>query len=133
MTKKNIQRKYHLFDAEGRVIGRLATEIVKVLRGKDKVDFTPNIDGGDIVVVINTDKLVATGNKLEGKIYHSFSGYPGGVSSITLKDQMKKDSTKVIKSAVYGMLPKNKLRDRMMTRLHIYKDAIQEHKIEVTH
>lgn len=133
MAKKMIQRKYHLFDAKGKVIGRLATELVKVLRGKDKADFTPNIDGGSFVVVINSDGLVATGNKLEGKVYHSFSGYPGGISSIKLKDQMEKDSTKVIRDAVYGMLPKNKLRDRMMTRLFIYRDDKHGHDIEITH
>lgn len=128
---KNINRKYHLFDAEKKTIGRLSTEIVKVLRGKNKVDFTPNIDAGDFAVVINTDKIRPTGGKLEGKIYYHFSGYPGGISSITLKDQIKKDSTKVIKDAVYGMLPKNKLRDRMMTRLLIYKDEKHSHKIEI--
>ncbi len=130
---KNILRKYHLFDAEKKTIGRLSTEIVKVLRGKNKVDFTPNVDAGDFAVIINSDKIKATGGKMDGKVYYSFSGYPGGISSITLKDQIKKDSTKVIKDAVYGMLPKNKLRDRMMTRLLIYKDENHSHKIEITH
>lgn len=130
---KNILRKYHLFDAEKKTIGRLSTEIVKILRGKNKVDFTPNIDAGDFAVVINSDKISPTGGKLEGKIYYHFSGYPGGISSINLKDQIKKDSTKVIKDAVYGMLPKNKLRDRMMTRLLVYKDEKHSHKIEITH
>lgn len=130
---KQILRKYHLFNAEGKTIGRLSTEIVKVLRGKNKVDFTPNIDAGDFAVIVNSDKLKPTGGKLEGKVYYHFSGYPGGLSSITLKEQLKKDSTKVIKSAVYGMMPKNKLRDRMMTRLFIYKDEKHPHKIEITH
>jgi large subunit ribosomal protein L13 len=132
-NNKNILRKYHLFDAEGKTIGRLSTEIVRVLRGKNKVTFTPNIDAGDFAVVINTDKIKPTGGKLEGKVYHSFSGYPGGLSSITLKDQIIKDSTKVIRDAVYGMMQKNKLRDRMMTRLLIYKDDKHMHKIEITH
>ena len=105
---KNINRKYHLFDAEKESLGRMATKIVTVLRGKNKVDFVHNVDGGDFAVVINADKLQVTGNKLEGKIYHHFSGYPGGIRSVKLKDQMEKDSTKVIQAAVYGMLPKNK-------------------------
>ena len=133
MVKKLIQRKYHLFDAEGKILGRLATEVATILRGKDKVDFTPNIDAGDLVVIINSDKIGVTGNKKEGKIYHHFSGYPGGIHSIKLKDQLVKDSTKVIQSAVYGMLCKNKLRDKMMPRLLIYKDANHFHKIDITH
>ena len=133
MNKKSIQRKYHLFDAEGKTVGRLATQISTVLRGKNKVDFTPHIDAGDFAVVINTDRIIATGNKMEGKIYHHFSGYPGGVSDISLKDQIKKDSRKVIVAAVTGMLCKNKLRDKMLTRLLVYKGAEHKHKIEITH
>ncbi len=132
-VNKNIQRKYHLFDAEGKILGRLATEIAAVLRGKNKVDFTPHIDGGDFVVVVNSDRLVVSGNKMEGKVYHHFSGYPGGITSIKLKDQMKKDSRKIIESAIAGMLSKNKLRDKMMRRLLIYKNAEHKHKIDVTH
>jgi len=128
------KRQTHLFDAQGKILGRLATEIAKIIDGRNKVDYTPNIDGGDIIIVINADKIRVTGNKLEGKIYHHFSGYPGGISSITLKDLLKKDSRKVIKSAVYGMLPKNKLRDKMMLRLHIYTGAEHNHKnIEIIH
>jgi large subunit ribosomal protein L13 len=130
--KKPISRKYHLFDAQGKVLGRLATEIARVLSGKDRVDFVPHEDRGDFVVVINTDGLVVTGNKREGKVYHRFSGYPGGITSVTFKDQMKKDSRKVLYSAVYGMLPKNKLRDRMTNRLLLYKDAEHGHIIHAT-
>lgn len=131
--KQTIQRKYHLFDAQGKVLGRMATEIALILRGKGKVDFAPNIDAGDFVVVINSDLVDVTGNKKEGKVYNHFSGYPGGISSITFKDQIKKDSRKVIESAVFGMLSKNKLRDKMMKRLLIYKNAEHKHKIDVTH
>jgi large subunit ribosomal protein L13 len=127
---KTINRKYHLFDAKKESLGRMATKIVAVLRGKNKADFTPNIDGGDLAVVINSDKLQVTGNKMEGKIYHHFSGYPGGVRSVKLKDQMEKDSTEVIRKAVYGMLPKNKLRSPMIKRLLIYKDDKHDHKID---
>lgn len=129
-----MERKYHLFDAQDKVLGRLATEIAKVLSGKGKVDYTPHIDGGDHVIIINSDKIRVTGRKLTDKIYHRFSGYPGGISSIALKDLLKKDSTKVIKNAVYGMLPKNKLRDKMMLRLHVYTNDQHAHKnVEVTH
>lgn len=133
MKKASIQRKYHLFDAEGKILGRFITEIVKVLRGKNKASFTPNIDGGDFAVVINADKIRVTGNKMEGKIYHRFSGYPGGITATKLKDQIKKDSRKIIQHAAYGMLSKNKLRNRMMTRLLIYKDADHKHKIDISH
>lgn len=130
--RKAINRKYHLFDANEKVIGRMATEISAVLRGKNKVDFAPNIDAGDFVVVINSDKILATGQKSEGKIYYRFSGYPGGITATKLKDQMEKDSKKVVWHAVYGMLPKNKLRDKMIKRLLIYKDDKHDHKIEIT-
>ncbi|MFA6382985.1 MAG: 50S ribosomal protein L13 [Parcubacteria group bacterium] len=133
MNKKSVQRKYHLFDAEGKTLGRLATQIAVVLRGKNKIDFTPHIDAGDFAVVINTDRITVTGNKMEGKIYHHFSGYPGGISSINLKDQLKKDSRKVIEAAVTGMLCKNKLRDKMLKRLLTYKNAEHKHKIDITH
>ncbi len=131
---QGIHRKYHLFDAQGKVLGRLATEIAGVLSGKVKVDYAPHVDGGDFVVVINTDGIQVTGNKREGKLYHHFTGYPGGIRSIALKDQMKKDSRKILQSALYGMLPKNSLRDRMLTRLLLYKGAEHPHKaIHVTH
>jgi large subunit ribosomal protein L13 len=135
MKSKSInKRQYHLFDAQGKVLGRLATEIAKTLDGSGKIDYTPNIDGGDFVVVINSDKVRVTGRKADNKMYHHFSGYPGGISSINFKDQLKKDSRKIIHGAVYGMLPKNKLRDKMMLRLDIYKNGEHGKKnIEVTH
>jgi len=114
-------RKYYLFNAQGKILGRLAVEIAKVLSGRNKVDFTPNIDGGDFAVVINADEVKVTGNKTKDKIYYRFSGYPGGIREVVFKDQIKKDSRKIIKSAVYGMLPKNKLRSLMLKRLLIYK------------
>ena len=129
-----MNRQYHLFDAQGKVLGRLATEIAKTLSGRNKVDYIPHIDGGDFVTVINAEKIKVTGNKLEGKIYHKYSGYPGGISSISLKDLIVKDAGKVIQNAVYGMLPKNKLRDKMMLRLTAV--AGSEHtvkKVDVTH
>lgn len=132
MSKK-IERKYHLFDAKGKILGRLSTEAALILRGKNKVDFTPNVDGGDFVVVINADQVAVTGKKMDDKIYHRFSGYPGGITSVKLKEQMAKDSRKVIEHSIYHMLAKNKLRNRMMTRLLIYKDEKHSHKIDITH
>jgi large subunit ribosomal protein L13 len=124
-----INRQQHIFDARDKVLGRLATEIAKTLSGRNKVDYVANIDGGDFVTVINSNAVRVTGKKLDNKIYHTFSGYPGGISSIAFKDLLKKDSTKIIKNAVYGMLPKNKLRDKMMLRMKIYTgDKEQEKK-----
>lgn len=129
-----MNRQYHLFDAQGKVLGRLATEIAKVLSGRNKVDYVPHVDGGDFVVVINMEKIKVTGQKMDDKIYHKFSGYPGGISSIALKDLLKKDAQKVMQNAVYGMLPKNKLRDRMMLRLSVFRGAEHDVKhIDVTH
>ncbi len=134
MTKNNIDRKVHLFDARGKVLGRLATEIATVLSGRNKVDYVPHIDAGDTVVVINAQNVTVTGRKPQQKLYHRFSGFPGGLHSITLKDQLKKDARKVIYNAVYGMLPKNKLRARMLRRLHIYNDDQHpHHNIDITH
>jgi large subunit ribosomal protein L13 len=130
---KAINRKYHFFDAKEATIGRLATQVATILRGKNKVDFTPHIDGGDFVVIINSDQIGATGAKAEGKIYYRYSGYPGGITATKLKDQIKKDSRKVLHHAVYSMLPKNKLRDKMIKRLLIYRDENHKHKIDVKH
>jgi large subunit ribosomal protein L13 len=114
--------KYYLFDVQGKILGRSATEIAQVLRGKKKIIFAPHKDDGDAVVVVNSDKVMLSGLKSQKKMYHRFSGYPGGITSINFQDQLKKDSRKIIREAVRGMLPKNKLRDRMMKRLFIYKD-----------
>lgn len=131
---KTAQRQVHLFDARGKVLGRLATEIALVLSGRDRVDFVPHVDNGAVVVVTNAADIVATGRKLDQKEYNRFSGYPGGLRTTTLKEQLTKDARKVIENAVYGMLPKNKLRDHMMTRLHVYNDAKHKHTaIDVTH
>lgn len=122
-----ISRRYHLFDAKGLILGRLATEVSRLLMGKNRVDYTPHIDAGDFVVVINTDKIDVTGGKEKKKIYYSFSGYPGGISSITLGKLREKDSRKIIEKAVYGMLPKNRLRSPRMARLLLYKGEEHPH------
>jgi len=127
-----MERKIYLFDAQGQTLGRLAVKIANIVSGRRKVNFVAHIDGGDVVVVINSDLVQVTGNKRTGKMYHSFSGYPGGIKSLTFEEVLAKDSRKIIEGAVYGMLPKNKLRDKMMTRLRIYKDDKHPHKIDVT-
>ncbi len=127
-----IVRKYHLFDATDKTPGRMATEIARILRGKNKVDFAPNVDGGDFVVVTNSDNISIAHGKGNKKVYYRFSGYPGGISATKLKEQMEKDSRKVIRDAVYGMLCKNKLRDKMMKRLLIYIDGEHKHVINGT-
>lgn len=115
-------------------MGRLATEIVATLSGKNKVNYAPHKDGGDSIVVINTDGIEVTGNKANAKMYNRFSGYPGGITAISFKDQRKKDSRKLIWQAVYGMLPKNSLRAKMLTRLKLFRDAdYGKRPIDVTH
>ncbi|TXH00914.1 MAG: 50S ribosomal protein L13 [Candidatus Moraniibacteriota bacterium] len=133
-TTKTTKRTVHLFDAQGKVLGRLATEIATVLSGKDQVSYTPHLDGGASVVVMNTDGIEVTGNKPNSKIYNRFSGYPGGITAISFKDQRKKDSRKLIWQAVYGMLPKNSLRAKMLTRLKLFRTAeYGKRVIDVTH
>ena len=121
MTNEEKNPEYIIFDAEGKILGRLATEIAIVLSGKRKVDFQPNIGGSDWAIVINSDKVRLSGTKAKKKIYWKHSGYPGGISAINFADLIKKDSTKVIELAVKGMLPKNKLSREAMKRLRIFK------------
>jgi len=123
-----IKRSWHLIDADRKVLGRLAAEIALLLRGKNKVDFAPNVDGGDYVVVINTDKIQVSGRKNKQKTYWHYSGYPGGIKSVSYEKLFEKDSTKVLAKAVFGMLPKNKLRAGMMRRLKMYKGSEHPYK-----
>lgn len=125
-----MERKYYQINAQGKVLGRLATEIAKFLSGKNKVSYVPNVDGGDYVVVTNSDGVIVTGNKAKDKVYYRFTGFAGGIKDITFEKQMLKDSRKVIETAVKGMLPKNKLARQMMTRLLIYKNEEHNHKID---
>ncbi len=121
-----IERKWYVIDAEGKVVGRLASEVAKLLRGKHKPTYTPNTDTGDFVVVVNTDKMIFTGNKLEGKIYRRHTGYIGNMKETQAKDMMAKDSTKVLMLAVKGMLPKNSLGRKMLTKLRVYTGSEHE-------
>jgi large subunit ribosomal protein L13 len=133
----DITREWILFDAKDVPIGRLSTEISIALTGKNKPFFTAHIDCGDNVIVINADKIAATGNKLLGKKYYRHSGFPGGIKESTLKDKMEKDPTFAITNAVKGMLPKNKLQNERMKRLRVFIGENHDHvaqkprKIEV--
>lgn len=131
--EKKIERKTHLFDAKGKILGRLAGEAALILRGKNKVDFDMAKDLGDAVVIINSDNIKVSGNKEQGKIYYRFSGYPGGIRSKSLGEQRKEDSRKLLYWAIRGMLPKNSLRDRMLKRLHIFKGDQHDKKIDIQH
>lgn len=115
-----IERKWYVIDAEGKVLGRLAAEIASVLRGKKKPIFTPHVDCGDFVIVINADKVVLTGNKLNQKIHAYHTGYPGGRKEVVYAEMMEKRPEKVIELAVKGMLPKNRLGRKMIKKLKVY-------------
>ena len=114
-------------DAQGKTLGRLATEIARVLRGKHKPIFQPNIDTGDFVIVVNCDKFVVTGNKLEDKFYARHSGYPGGFKSVTLREQLQQHPDRVIHEAVWGMLPHTRLGRQQIRKLKIYRRADHPH------
>ena len=128
-----MERQYHLFDANNKVLGRLSTEIVLTLTGKNKVNYTPHIDGGDVVVVINAQKVRVTGNKETGKKYYNYTGFAGGIKEATVKELREKNAGEIIRKSVEGMLPKNKLGKQMQTRLFIYNGSDFSEKIDVTH
>jgi large subunit ribosomal protein L13 len=123
----DVKHDWYIIDADGQVLGRLATKIARILSGKDKPNYTPHIVNGDVVVVINASKIKVTGQKLTDKIYYRHTGYPGGIREISLRDQLDKDSTKVIEHAVEGMLPKNKLQAKMLQNLKVYSGADHPH------
>ena len=123
-----IERKWYVVDATGYTLGRLASEVAKVLRGKNKPIFTPHIDTGDYVIVTNAEQIKVTGKKLEQKIYYRHSDYVGGMKETTLKEMLNKKPERVIELAVKGMLPKGPLGRQMITKLHVY--AGPEHKHE---
>ena len=122
-----ITRDWYLVDADGQTLGRLATLIADTLRGKRKPTFTPHVDTGDFVVVVNAEKIVVTGSKLDQKRYYRHSGYPGGLRSRTLREQLERRPTEVLRTAVKGMLPKNKLARHQITKLKIYAGPDHPH------
>lgn len=125
-----IEREWFVVDAEGKTLGRLASEIAQILKGKHKPIYSPHLDVGDYVIVINADKVRVTGRKLEQKFYYRHSGYPGGLKSINLKDQLARHPTRVLEAAVRGMLPKSKLGRRMIKKLKIYAGRKHPHQAQ---
>jgi len=127
----DIERRWHVIDASGKTLGRLATQIARLLMGKHKPIFSPNQDTGDFVVVINADKVHVTGNKAEQKLYYRHSGYPGGLKSIPLGKMMHTDPTWAIKHAVEGMLPHTRLGSRMRKKLRVYAGDAHPHLAQI--
>ena len=126
-TPTTRQRDWYVVDAEGRTLGRLATRIADALRGKRKPEYTPHIDTGDFVVVVNAEKIVVTGNKLRDKRYYRHSGYPGGLRSRTLAEMLDRQPEEVIRKAVKGMLPRNRLARAQLTKLKVYAGPDHPH------
>jgi large subunit ribosomal protein L13 len=125
-----ITREWYLVDAEGKTLGRLATQIADTLRGKRKPQYTPHVDTGDFVVVVNAEKIQVTGAKLDQKRYYRHSGYPGGLRSRTLREQLERRPTEVLRVAVKGMLPKNRLARQQITKLKIYAGPEHPHEAQ---
>lgn len=128
--KDDIERKWWLINAEGKTLGRLATEIARLLRGKHKRIFTPFLDTGDFVIVINAEKVKVTGKKLEQKLYRSHSGYLGNLREFTLKEMLQRHPEKVIEDAVWGMLPKNRLGRKLYRKLKVYRGSNHPHQAQ---
>ena len=126
-SPSTIERKWYVVDATGYTLGRLASEVAKVLRGKNKPTYTPHIDTGDYVIVVNADKINVTGKKLDQKIYYNHSEYVGGMKEPTLREMMAKKPERVIELAVKGMLPKGPLGREMYTKLHVYAGPEHDH------
>ena len=123
----DIERKWYVIDANGQTLGRLATQVAMILRGKHKPTFTPHVDCGDHVIVINAGKVVLTGKKLEQKKYYRYSGYVGGLKETTARDMLEKKPELMVYEAIKGMMPKNSLGREMLTKLRVYKDAEHAH------
>ncbi len=125
-----VKRSWYVVDAEGLVLGRLATAIATRLRGKHKPEYTPHVDTGDYIVVINADKVVVTGNKTADKMYHSHSNFPGGIKSVSFEKLMQKDATRAIELAVKGMIPRNPLGRQMLSKLKVYAGSVHPHSAQ---
>ena len=127
---ETVQREWYVVDAENKVLGRLAAEIARRLRGKHKPEYTPHVDTGDYIVVINAEKVAVTGNKYNDKMYYHHTGYPGGIKSANFREMIENQPTRVIEKAVKGMLPRNKLGRAMMSKLKIYAGADHAHQAQ---
>ncbi len=130
VRKGDIKREWYVVDAQGKTLGRLASEIAKILRGKHKPIYVPHLDCGDYVIVVNAEKVRVTGKKLDQKFYYRHSGYPGGLKSINLRDQLQKHPTRVLEAAVRGMLPKNRLGRAMIKKLKVYAGDSHPHQAQ---
>jgi large subunit ribosomal protein L13 len=128
--KEKIEREWYVVDAENQTLGRLAARIAPILKGKHKPTYTPHLDCGDFVIVINADKVQVTGRKLDQKFYYRYSGYPGGLKSISLRDQLAKHPERVLEAAVKGMLPKNSLGRQMFKKLKVYAGDSHPHQAQ---
>jgi large subunit ribosomal protein L13 len=124
---EDVERRWYVVDAEGQTLGRLATRIADTLRGKGKPTYTPHVDSGDFVVVVNAEKITVTGKKMDEKLYRRHSGYPGGLKTRTLREQLERRPTEVIRTAVKGMLPRNRLARRQITKLKVYAGPEHPH------
>ena len=125
-----LDRHWYVVDAEGQTLGRLATRIADTLRGKGKPQYTPHVDSGDFVIVVNAEKIQVTGNKLDQKRYYRHSGYPGGLRSRTLREQLDRRPTEVLRVAVKGMLPRNRLSRAQLTKLKVYAGPDHPHEAQ---
>ncbi len=128
--KEEIERDWYVVDAEGQTLGRLASRIAPIIRGKHKPIYTPHLDCGDFVIIINAEKVRVTGRKLDQKLYHRHSGYPGGLKSISLRDQLDRHPERVLQAAIKGMLPKTKLGRQMIKKLKVYAGDSHPHQAQ---
>lgn len=127
---EEIQRKWYVIDADGKPLGRLASEIAKILRGKNKPIYTPHVDTGDFVIVINAEKVMLTGDKMDKKMFRYHTLYPGGLKEMTYRQLMQRKPTAAIETAVKGMLPHNSLGRKMFTKLHVYAGSEHKHQAQ---
>ncbi|MGD2146455.1 MAG: 50S ribosomal protein L13 [Anaerolineae bacterium] len=127
---EDVQRDWYVVDASGRTLGRLATQIARIVRGKHKPIYSPSVDVGDYVIVINADKIHVTGQKLDQKIYYRHSGYPGGLTEVPLRRMLETHPTRVVEHAVRGMLPKNRLGRKMIKKLKVYAGSEHPHEAQ---
>jgi large subunit ribosomal protein L13 len=128
--EQDMQREWYVVDAQGQTLGRLATRVATILRGKHKPIYTPHVDCGDYVIIVNAEKIHTTGQKLTQKKYYRHSGYPGGLKEVTLRDQLQKFPNRVLESAIRGMLPKNRLGRRMFKKLKVYAGPNHPHQAQ---
>jgi large subunit ribosomal protein L13 len=127
---QDIQHDWYVIDAQGQTLGRLATQVATILRGKHKAIYTPHVDCGDYVIIVNAEKVHVTGQKMNQKMYYRHSGYPGGLKTISLRDQLKKFPARVLEAAIRGMLPKNRLGRQMFKKLKVYAGPAHPHQAQ---